>query len=122
MQGAIDSWSYFVQDTQNLYGVDMSILTEDYCNEQTQYYANTASWTEVHPQQYVGPPTCFKEFDLLDVTLDELKVSHGTSSWSQVRFFSPQYCMSICPVFGVDLSHRGLVLNFVKVLHCSQAE
>lgn len=73
LKSAIDGWSYFVQDTKELYGVDMSCLTEDYCSEQRLYYSSTASWTEVHPQQYVGPPTCFKEFDLLDVTLEELK-------------------------------------------------
>lgn len=74
LQSAIDNWSYFVQDTQALYGVDMGVLTEDYCNEQRQYYSNTASWSEIHPQQYVGPATCFKEFDLLNVKLEELKV------------------------------------------------
>jgi hypothetical protein len=33
----------------------------------------TAAWCDVHPSQLAGPGACFKEYDLLTVTLDELK-------------------------------------------------
>ena len=40
---------------------------------QSDYYTATAAWSDVHPSQLAGPGACFKEYDLLTVTLDELK-------------------------------------------------
>lgn len=41
--------------------------------EQSEYYQQTTSWADVHPSQMIGPPACFKTFDLLTVTVEELK-------------------------------------------------
>ncbi len=41
--------------------------------EQKEYYSSTAAWTDVHPSQLLGPPTAFKCYDLLTVSLEELK-------------------------------------------------
>ena len=43
----------------------------------------TAAWCDVHPSQLAGPGACFKEYDLLTVTVDELKAP------LQVRVFGP---------------------------------
>ena len=51
----------------------------------------TAAWCDVHPSQLAGPGACFKEYDLLTVTLDELKAplqarlgkSHYVKEWDR---------------------------------------
>lgn len=52
----------------------MDCLSEAYRTEQKEYYMNTSAWGNVHPTQLLGPGVCFKKYDLLTVTLDELKV------------------------------------------------
>lgn len=54
--------------------VDLDCLSDAYRKEQHDYYLNTSAWGNVHPSQLMGPGVCFKKFDLLTVTLDELKV------------------------------------------------
>lgn len=46
---------------------------EDYRKEQLDYFSYTAAWTDIHPSQVVGSAACFKAYDLLTVTLEELK-------------------------------------------------
>ena len=77
MQGAMASWCAFVNEMQQFYGVDMQCLTKEYDKEQREYYKSTAQWSEVHPHQLIAPPVCFKNYDLLTVTLEELQVSHS---------------------------------------------
>lgn len=36
--GAVDDWHHFVNDTKTHYGVDMSVLTKPYLEEQKKYY------------------------------------------------------------------------------------
>ncbi|GMH33416.1 hypothetical protein BSKO_01250 [Bryopsis sp. KO-2023] len=73
LQSAVDGWTYFGQDMQKLYGVSMDVLTPDFCKEQQDYYASTAQWTEIHPQQLLAPAACFKEYDLLEVSIEEVQ-------------------------------------------------
>ncbi len=54
--------------------VDLNCLTRDFEKEQNDYYLHTAAWTDTHPQQLLGPATCFKRYDLNKVTLEELQV------------------------------------------------
>lgn len=68
------SWYGFVNEVQEFYGVDMTCLTKSYEKEQHEYYKATAQWSEVHPHQLLAPPVCFRKFDLLTVTIEELKV------------------------------------------------
>ena len=56
----------------------MGALSDDYHAEQKSYYMNTSQWTDTHPGQMLGSPTCFKKYDLHKLTLEELKVRvHG---------------------------------------------
>lgn len=71
----MSSWHQFMQEMQDYYGIDMSCLSKEYIEEQRRYYLCTAQWSEIHPSQLLSPPLCFKEYDLLKVTLDELKVN-----------------------------------------------
>jgi type I protein arginine methyltransferase len=66
-------WGEFLQEMQQMYGVDMSCLSDDYQKEQREYFCQTAAWTDVHPSQLLGPPAIIASFDLKTVTLEELK-------------------------------------------------
>ena len=37
-----------------------------------EYYLQTSAWADVHPSQLLGPPCLVKEYDLLQVSLEEL--------------------------------------------------
>ena len=68
----MEGWADFTQDIRNFYGVDMSCLDNSYRREQKDYYLATSAWADIHPSQLLGPACCFKEYDLLHITLDEL--------------------------------------------------
>ena len=74
---------------QQFYGLDLSCLTSEYHREQNGYYTGTSAWSDVHPSQLAGPPSVFKEYDLLTVTLEELaapiKVLSVRQSMSRFR-------------------------------------
>ena len=72
VQGAMEGWADFTQDIRNFYGVDMSCLDNCYRREQKEYYLETSAWADIHPSQLLGPVCCFKEYDLLHITLEEL--------------------------------------------------
>lgn len=42
-------------------------------DEQEDYFSRTAAWADVHPSQMVGPPVSVKSYDLLKLSLEELK-------------------------------------------------
>ncbi|CAK0783778.1 hypothetical protein CVIRNUC_006978 [Coccomyxa viridis] len=71
-QGAMEGWADFAQDMRHFYGVDMNCLDNSYRREQKEYYLETSAWADIHPSQLLGPACCFKEYDLLHVTLEEL--------------------------------------------------
>jgi type I protein arginine methyltransferase len=51
----------------------MTCLSNDYQQEQREYFCQTAAWTDVHPSQLLGPPAVIASFHLKTVTLQELK-------------------------------------------------
>lgn len=69
----MDGWSDFVREVKQYYDVDMACLTESYKEEQADYFSRTAAWADVHPSQALGPPACLKSYDLLTLSLEELK-------------------------------------------------
>jgi len=52
----------------------MDCLSEYFRKEQKEFYLHTSQWMNVHPQQLLGSPSCFKKYDLHTLTLEELKV------------------------------------------------
>ena len=74
LQNSMEGWTDFLRDMHNFYQVDMDILSEPYRKEQREFFLSTSQWTDTHPQQMLGPPACFKRYDLHTVTLEELKV------------------------------------------------
>ncbi|KAL9265094.1 arginine N-methyltransferase PRMT10-like protein [Drosera capensis] len=87
--GSMDDWYYFVDETKASYGVDMSVLTKPFAEEQRKYYLETSLWNNLHPEQVIGTAAVVKEIDCLTSTVSDLlnvraKISStitGTESW-----------------------------------------
>jgi protein arginine N-methyltransferase 1 len=73
LDNAMEGWKEFTGDMKEYYDVDLTVLTDTYKREQADYYLQTSAWCDVNPGQLMGPPVCFKEYDLLTVTVDEIK-------------------------------------------------
>ncbi|KAK1417270.1 hypothetical protein QVD17_26396 [Tagetes erecta] len=71
-QGSMDDWHEFVTETKSFYGVDMSVLTKPFSEEQKKYYLQTSLWNNLDPNQVVGTPAVLKEIDCLTVTVDDI--------------------------------------------------
>ena len=65
-------WGDFLKDMQRLYGVNLESLNDEFRQEQQDYFMSTSAWADIHPSQLLGPPACFKLYDLLTVTLEEI--------------------------------------------------
>lgn len=65
-------WANFLGDMQRFYGVNLECLNNEFRQEQQEYFMSTSAWADIHPSQLLGPPACFKRYDLLTVTLDEI--------------------------------------------------
>ena len=70
---SMEGWAEFLVEMRNYYSVDLDVLSESYRKEQKDYFIHTSQWTDTHPQQLLGPPSCFKKYDLHTLTLEELK-------------------------------------------------
>ncbi|PWA62940.1 protein arginine N-methyltransferase PRMT10 [Artemisia annua] len=80
-EGCMDDWHGFVKETRTYYGVDMSVLTKPFSEEQKKYYLKNSLWNNLHPNQVVGTPAVLKEIDCLTVTVEDiLKVEACISS------------------------------------------
>ncbi|CAI9298428.1 unnamed protein product [Lactuca saligna] len=80
-EGSMDDWHGFLKETEAYYGVNMSVLTKPFSQEQKKYYLETSVWNSLHPNQVVGTPAILKEIDCLKVTVEEiLKVEANISS------------------------------------------
>ncbi|KAL4653997.1 hypothetical protein ACB092_01G346300 [Castanea dentata] len=80
-EGAMDDWHHFTNETKTCYGVDMSVLTKPFSEEQKKYYLQTSSWNNLHPHQVIGTAALVKEIDCLTATVDDiLKVRSDISS------------------------------------------
>ncbi|KAL3132213.1 hypothetical protein ABBQ32_008803 [Trebouxia sp. C0010 RCD-2024] len=71
-QNSMGGWSNFLGDMQRFYGVNLDCLSDEFRQEQQEYFMSTSAWADVHPSQLLGPPACFKRYDLLTVTLAEI--------------------------------------------------
>ncbi|KAK7328389.1 hypothetical protein VNO77_22494 [Canavalia gladiata] len=70
---AMDDWHNFVDETNTYYGVDMSILTKPFSEEQRKYYLQTSSWNNLHPHQVIGTAAIIKEIDCLTATVTDIE-------------------------------------------------
>ncbi|KAG6662412.1 protein arginine N-methyltransferase PRMT10-like [Carya illinoinensis] len=80
-QETMDDWYNFTNETKTNYGVDMSVLTKPFSEEQRKYYLQTALWNNLHPHQVIGTAAVVKEIDCLTVTVNDiLEVRSNLSS------------------------------------------
>lgn len=100
---SLAGWTEFVEDMQDFYKVDLGCLDGDFHAEQQEYFLQTSQWCDVHPDQMMGPPCCFKEYDLKTVTLEELKAPLRAEFALPLHVGGP--VESICGYF--DTSFRG---------------
>lgn len=96
-------WDEFAGEMKRYYGVDMGSLTESFEDEQRDYFARTAAWADVHPSQALGPPACLKSYDLLTLTLDELRADLHADF--KLRLLQPGPVEAFVGYF--DVSFRG---------------
>ncbi|KAB1209024.1 Protein arginine N-methyltransferase PRMT10 [Morella rubra] len=77
----MDDWYNFMNDTKTNYGVDMSVLTKPFSEEQKKYYLQTSLWSNLHPHQVIGTAAVVKEINCLTATVNEiLEVKSSFSS------------------------------------------
>ncbi|KAJ0816142.1 putative methyltransferase [Helianthus annuus] len=80
-EGCMNDWLGFVTETKSCYGVDMSVLTKPFSEEQKKYYLQNSMWNNLDPDQVIGTGAILKEIDCLTVTVDDiLKVEASISS------------------------------------------
>uniref|UniRef100_A0A5B7AP66 Protein arginine N-methyltransferase PRMT10 n=1 Tax=Davidia involucrata TaxID=16924 RepID=A0A5B7AP66_DAVIN len=71
-EGAMDDWFCFRNETKTCYGVDMSVLTKPYSEEQRKYYLQTSLWNNLHPNHVIGTAAIIKEIDCLTTTVNDI--------------------------------------------------
>ncbi|GAB2289229.1 Protein arginine N-methyltransferase prmt10 [Dionaea muscipula] len=71
-EGAMDDWFCFLDETKTFYGVDMSVLTKPFTEEQRKYYLETSFWNNLHPEQIIGTAAIVKEIDCLTTTVSDV--------------------------------------------------
>lgn len=91
-QGAMEGWAEFTADIRHFYGVDMACLDNSYRREQKEYYLETSAWADIHPSQLLGPACCFRQYDLLHVTLEELAAPLQVGSTHAIPMCSMVLC------------------------------
>eukprot|EP00240_Pyramimonas_obovata_P003881 CAMPEP_0118931792 /NCGR_PEP_ID=MMETSP1169-20130426/8007_1 /TAXON_ID=36882 /ORGANISM="Pyramimonas obovata, Strain CCMP722" /LENGTH=374 /DNA_ID=CAMNT_0006874333 /DNA_START=141 /DNA_END=1265 /DNA_ORIENTATION=+ len=73
-QDSLGNWNGFTRTTYEKYGVNLQCLSQEYDKEQAQYFLQTSSWVDIHPNQCVGPAYVLKELDLNTCSVDDIKV------------------------------------------------
>ncbi|KAH9761943.1 protein arginine N-methyltransferase PRMT10 [Citrus sinensis] len=72
-EGALDDWYSFLKETKTYYGVDMSVLTKPFSEEQKKYYLQTSLWSNLHPDQVIGTAAVVKNIDCSTATVDDIR-------------------------------------------------
>lgn len=72
-EGSMDDWHGFLKETKTYYGVDMSVFTKPFSEEQKKYYLQTSLWNNLHPNQVIGTPAIIKEIDCSTATVEDIQ-------------------------------------------------
>eukprot|EP00984_Skeletonema_dohrnii_P023544 scaffold12634_cov196-Skeletonema_dohrnii-CCMP3373.AAC.1 len=57
----MDDWNDYLVDAKKQYGVDMSILTEEYDKEQRDYYLKSSHYVQLDGDTILAPPSCCQD-------------------------------------------------------------
>ncbi|KAK8500221.1 hypothetical protein V6N12_002326 [Hibiscus sabdariffa] len=104
-EGAMDDWYGFLEDTKDYYGVDMSVLTKPFSEEQQKYYLQTSLWNNLHPNQVIGTAAVIKEIDCLTVSVND--ILQVKSNFSSVINMVPTRFCGFAGWFDVHFRGRG---------------
>jgi protein arginine N-methyltransferase 1 len=74
---AMSDWHDFLQTTNTIYGVDMSILESDFDREQKEYYLLSSRWSELPGDAVLAEPKVVKQLDMMTCTIED---SRGIAS------------------------------------------
>jgi len=69
--GSMGDWHEFEETTRTTYGVDMSILEQDYEREQKEYYLLSSRWAELGPEAVLCQPSVCKYMDMSTCTIED---------------------------------------------------
>jgi len=69
----MNDWNDYLVNAKKQYGVDMSILTEEYEKEQRDYYLTSSYWVQLDHDAILAPPIIVKTLDLAVCTLEDAK-------------------------------------------------
>lgn len=75
---SVQDWQMFNNEMKEQYNVDMSILTDTYIKEQSDYYIKSSLWTELQPEHVIGQPVIVKQLDLNTCTLADSEMLRTT--------------------------------------------
>lgn len=70
---AMDDWKEFAETTQTMYGVDMTVLQEDFDREQKEYYVLSSRWAELGTGCLLAEPCVVKEYDMHVCTVEDAR-------------------------------------------------
>ncbi|KAL3816909.1 hypothetical protein ACHAXA_009104, partial [Cyclostephanos tholiformis] len=70
---AMDDWREFAEVTSTMYGVDMSVLEQDYDREQKEYYVMSSRWAELRTGCLLADPIVVKEYDMHTCTVEDAR-------------------------------------------------
>ncbi|CAA0833669.1 Protein arginine N-methyltransferase PRMT10 [Striga hermonthica] len=88
---AMKDWHSFVNETKTYYGVDMSVLTNPFNQEQRKYYLQTSIWNNLHPNQIIGTPVIIKEIDCSTTSVDDIRSVRASIS-SSITQENARFC------------------------------
>lgn len=71
--GSMGDWQAFVENTKDMYGVDMKCLEERYHKEQDEYYNLSSRWAELPHEAVLAEPCMLKRFDMATCTIQDSK-------------------------------------------------
>ncbi|KAK4391647.1 protein arginine N-methyltransferase PRMT10 [Sesamum angolense] len=84
-EGAMQDWRSFIDETKSFYGVDMSVLTNPFTEEQKKYYLQVWCYIALEqPSSRSDIGTCMvvKEIDCLTATINDIRNVHASISSS----------------------------------------
>ena len=70
---AMEDWKEFATTTQNVYGVDMTVLEKDFDREQKEYYVLSSRWAELPTHCLLAAPSVVKELDMHICTVEDAR-------------------------------------------------
>lgn len=82
----MSDWNDFSRTTNQVYGVDMSCLDEDYDREQREYFLFSSRWTELPPEAVLTEPSQIKYLDLSICTLQDARGISSSDKDSKFDF------------------------------------